>query len=105
MLTSAGDGRQAQPAALGVAGAAGGGHGLVEQAERPAGLLGEGHPGPGEPQAPPLTGDEGDPDLALEAGQGGRHRRLGDHQALGGGADRAGVGDGQKAAQLTQSHK
>jgi len=71
------------PAALGVAVAAGGGQPLLVQAEDGPGVAGIGLAGGGQPQAAAVPFDQRHPHLAGQRGQRRGHRGLGDGQASG----------------------
>jgi hypothetical protein len=105
LLAGGGDRRQPYPPPLGGGGGAGGDGGLLEEAEQPAGVSGEHLARRGEPKPAAVTGHQPHPELLLERGDLRRHGGLGDEEALGGGAHRAGRRDLQEGAELAECHK
>jgi len=105
LLAGGGHRRQPHPSALRGGGAGGGDRGLLEQPEQPPGVSGEHVAGGGEPQPAAVAGHQAHSELLLQGGDLRRHRGLGDEEAFGGGADRAGGGDLEEGAELTESHK
>ncbi len=81
VLAGRGHRGQAHPPPLGVELAGRCTPGLLQQAEHLAGVTGEDLTGRSELEAPAVAGHEGNPEIALEGGDGGRDRRLAHHEA------------------------
>ena len=74
----------------------------VEGGHRDRGPVAEGEAVGGEREVVGGAVDEADAHLLFQLAQGAGDGRLGQMQALGGAGDAEGVGDGEKAAEMTQ---